>query len=348
TYALASNTVCALLGRIEQNLHSEVLRTVGPNVRNGRPTAQSMYREIQSPQHQFWGERKMISYNTMHNGWLKGQLANLAMKLADSDIQAEGSAGLLAAILKVIRCENLKNVQPFYGTCPLKDVRYIALNKSLEQLRTSLDRADVPQSSYRFKKTWKLYEYYSLFQIIDVFLRAGYVCVQQPKTHTLHHIRSEGIQEKSAFVFVKDGQKIEIHYEKDLPTSLYHAQSLNEHIYALGLHKKPDFRIDYYVQQQNEWVFQKCRVVDAKFRKLSNIKNEQRVTTAQRQLFSYWQIAHRDADRPVVSDVICLYANDGIDNTIEREQTIVYLKLFPDMENETDSGAVQLSSLLVD
>ncbi|MGL4819438.1 MAG: hypothetical protein ACRC5C_05620, partial [Bacilli bacterium] len=160
-------------------------------------------------------------------------------------------------------------------------------------------------------------------------------------------VRSEGIAEGTTFIVEKDNQRVRIAYEDALSPSLYDAKASGQDMYSLGYRKKPDIRIDYFFREAGDWMFRESKVIDAKFRGLQHIRSRNGLSSAQRQLFSYWQFAHIAHARPVVSEVICLYPQHAGDDVVSVDQTITYIPLFPETTGVGNVGLKSLAARIV-
>ena len=180
------------------------------------------------------------------------------------------------------------------------------------------------------KRTEDLYEYFTFFSVIDVFLAQGFKAnetglTEQLKTKFVH----EGLADGTTIELLFEQYIVHIVFNEELDFE-HEALSRKQMMFTLQPNRKPDIRIDLFVKETEQLNYLSSVVLDAKYSPLQNIYSNRQVTKVMEQLNNYGQIGRfnfegdkLDSKSPYVrhpiKEVICLYAgekSDGEENCI--------------------------------
>ncbi|WP_340021958.1 hypothetical protein MHI24_23630 [Paenibacillus sp. FSL K6-1096] len=216
----------------------------------------------------------------------------------------------------------------------LKQRDYFRLNELFEESR-NLKKDE--GSSRLYKKfprpTWRVYEYFVFFQMLDIFQDLNYMIVEGlPSRMESFHV--EGIAEGARVVLENEHGQVHVWFNKLLPYTWEDARRQGESFYLFGEHRWPDLRVDYYVRKgPSTFEFSKHSIVaDAKLIKFRHLHNMDGLPTkTQAQLIAYSGIFFQESRRPVVDRVLCLYAGLGEPREAVRHvHPVSFIQLFPD------------------
>lgn len=344
---LSKKTVTTIVGMNEISLR--------PGRMNKKSMQWQLTNEAIGTQTRFSNKVKKEVTDTPENRWMKTILVSWLQELEEVErhLQTQGNHYDKAAFSSLKHRIMYMAYKSFLSQLPLGNKKPLLKRPAYHKISTYYDklkgvylqRQQYEVASYqRLKKTWQLYEYYCLFVVLDALKLAGYTYTNSMSQSIFHSFQGQGIPEGTCFEVEKEKQLIRIWYDKEIVASKNEALSRGEEIYCLSGQKRPDIRMDYYHRDTKE--YQYTIVMDAKFRRLQNIRIEGGTSDTQLQLFSYWQMVHVQAVRPTVANVICLYANDGLEGTKEMDQTITYLKLFPQMATGNVIGLEELVNMI--
>lgn len=220
----------------------------------------------------------------------------------------------------------------------LKKNNYYQLNSIYEKSKL-FQQAEGENKRYVkiLKPFWQIYEYYCLFTVIDSLKKNGFRIKQgfDPNFVELYH--QSHIPPETFFELENDKAVIHCWYDK------YHgdkfaAEQKGELFFAGQEKKRPDIKLDLYEKQENgELLFRSCLILDAKFRKLSNMHNSDYATTTYQQLTSYYNFFYLGTNRKsrrgqVVHEVICLYGSEKEAEVKKMVEPLLYIKLFPEIK----------------
>jgi hypothetical protein len=206
------------------------------------------------------------------------------------------------------------------------------------------------------KRTWKLYEYFVLMQVIDVIRTKNFRFIGGFGQNELDSYLEQGIAEGSRFVLESDRAVIHVWYDKLLPLTIEDAQRMGEEFYLPTDHRRPDIRLDFYKKlNDNETQLSGCLILEVKDSKLRNLysRNFNRIRS---QLSAYQSIYYCGSHiggnlelkmSPVVRRVYCIHAGEGEgQNALAFRQPHRFLRLCPIMDETNDIsvfGSTELS-----
>ncbi|TYS59366.1 hypothetical protein FZC76_22420 [Sutcliffiella horikoshii] len=220
----------------------------------------------------------------------------------------------------------------------LKNNNYYQLNIIYEKSKLYQQKeADNKQFMKILKPFWQIYEYYCLFSVMDSLKKIGFQIKKgfEPNFIELYH--QSMIPPETFFELENDRAIIHCWYDK------YHgdkfAAEQNGELFFAGQEKKrPDIKLDLYEKKENgELLFISSLILDAKFRKLANMHNEDYATTTYQQLTSYYNFFYLGKNRKsprgqVVQQVICLYGSEKGTNVKKTVEPLLYIQLFPNIK----------------
>lgn len=161
---------------------------------------------------------------------------------------------------------------PFPTTTLLKDDRYCTIYRWYQRVEEALVTVDTgEQFQTRTKRTATLYEYWCLFQVIEICEKLGFRLTGGDFGFRLREANRERlipvIESGTAFWLEDDrGHRLRIVYNQPLPTSQSDAMASGCDLYIANPKNQPDIRVDLMVEGQPV----RCLALDAKYRRLSN------------------------------------------------------------------------------
>lgn len=193
------------------------------------------------------------------------------------------------------------------------------------------------------KPTWQIYEYYTLFETINILQEMNYRLVNGFNSDWLEYYYENKIPEGIRFELENEIHVIHIWYDKYLAHTEKEAQEKGETFFINDPKKRPDLKLDAYIKDhEGDLQYKDSLVMDAKFRKLSNITNRSYNSEAFDQLVTYNNIFYTGNNRlyrnhfgTSVHRVVCLYASDGKEDVITIQYPITFIKLFPKIEGDS-------------
>ncbi|KIL48365.1 nuclease domain-containing protein [Jeotgalibacillus campisalis] len=215
----------------------------------------------------------------------------------------------------------------------LTSSNYYLINEIFEKSKLIQKNAgDKEQFVKLYKPFWQIYEYYCLFTIIDCLNKCGFILKKDKEFDLLKSFYYNEIPSGSHFLLEKSDLVIHCWYDK------YHGDKftaeLNGDLFFTAQEKKrPDIKLDLYKKQlDGSLKFQGCLIFDAKFRKFSNMHNNDYATSTYQQLTNYslfFYLGEDRSTRPVVDKVICLYGSESKGPIKKEVFPLTYINLFP-------------------
>lgn len=211
------------------------------------------------------------------------------------------------------------------------------------------------QISPAFKPTSILYEYYVYFVAIDCLLSLGF---EFPKNYDLKKqllstYYKEGLVDGTSVKLTSSNQGLIIYavFNEEVETSSELALKKEKSFFTNQFNKKPDIKLDLYIQTEELEEFASSFIFETKYRPLHNIYQEKGATNAMIQMENYRAINYVRADgrkkRSIVKDVICVYpGTNEVDIFFETDYG-AFLQLFPNGSN-TIVGFEEMKKLLSD
>ncbi len=174
-----------------------------------------------------------------------------------------------------------------------------------------------------YKRTEELYEYFTFFSVVEAFLSQGFTThetslTEQLKTSFIHEGLSDGTTVELSF------EQYIIHVVLNEQLDLEHeALAKKQMMFTLQQNRKPDIRVDFFIQEDEVLQYKSSVVLDAKYTPLKNIYSDSQVTSTMEQLNNYSSISRFNYDGDVldrnkpyfrhpVKEVICLYAGEKL------------------------------------
>lgn len=162
---------------------------------------------------------------------------------------------------------------PVPTTILLKDARYRVLygwHRKVEEGLVTVDTGELFQM--RTKRTSKLYEYWCLLKVVELFGQLGFRLADGDfglRLREANRDRLVPVIEPGSVFLLKDGQgrRLRIVYDQELPVTQERAQEVGSDLYIANPRNRPDIRVDLLDGARPL----RCLVLDAKYRRLANI-----------------------------------------------------------------------------
>lgn len=172
----------------------------------------------------------------------------------------------------------LSAVAPLQGlpvptTTLLKDARYRVLyrwHRQVEEALVTVDTGELFQM--RTKRTSKLYEYWCLLKVVEIFGQLGFRLADGDFGMRLREANRDRlipiIQPGSVFLLEDGwGRRLRIVYDQELPVTQEQAREVGSDLYIANPRNRPDIRVDLLDGERPL----RCLVLDAKYRRLASI-----------------------------------------------------------------------------
>jgi hypothetical protein len=215
-----------------------------------------------------------------------------------------------------------------------------------ESLKMKKEEGDKTRIIPILKQTWKVFEYFSLFKVLETFKDNGYVLTDGMDKNFINIYNQEGIPEGRCFVLEKEDSVIHVFYDKYLAVSEKEANERGEKFYASLDNKRPDIKIDAYKKKDDGslW-FNSSFVFDAKYRRRSSIYQSNYLMSSHSQLQNYYSVFYFGDNRLnnnmlCVDSVCCLYTKDPNSPIKDFKHPVTYIQLYPNIDEETGKVVV--------
>jgi hypothetical protein len=255
--------------------------------------------------------------------------------------------GIIGRFSYVLDSTNLNSVERGLQKPYLKDRNYRALSDAYEDCRKVLHGEDKPNHIVQIlKPTWRIYEQFSFFQVVTMIKNLGFELKSKLEIDALLDLHS-------GFLLELDNEQFLIHIWYDKLIYLREdAKSIGDFFFSTRL-IQPDIRIDLY-QKGDQPLFLSSIALDAKHRKYKSLYNENFTTNVFTQLSKYTSIYYQglttslNRRRSVVSSVICLYSRDKDAPVLQEELPLVFIQLFPEINEDKITGRKELAKELAE
>ncbi len=224
----------------------------------------------------------------------------------------------------------------------LKDPNYFNLNLIYENSKLHQNReSNTTQYVKVLKPFWQLYEYYCLFSVMDILKNMGFSSNNEFQPDFIDMYHQNLIPSETLFEVENERAVIHCWYDK-YHGDKFSAEEKGELFFAGQEKKRPDIKLDLYEKKENgELLFISTIILDAKFRKLSNMHNNDYATKTYQQLTSYYNFFYLGANRKnrrgqVVQQVICLYGSEKGKQIKKTVEPLLYIQFFPRFEDNGD------------
>ncbi|WP_159885180.1 hypothetical protein [Paenibacillus puerhi] len=223
----------------------------------------------------------------------------------------------------------------------LKDQNYRKLTELYEESSISLIGGSKSNHVVPIlKPTWKIYEQFVYFQVIDILRKCGFSVRPSCDAESLRDMASGHCIELE-----DDGTILHVWYDKHVYIK-EDAIASGDMFFSSRL-IQPDIRIDMYKKEEQP-VFLSTLAMDAKHRRYKSLHNENYTSNVSSQMLRYAQIFYRGEHttasrrRPVVSSVLCVYSRDREAPIKKEELPIVFIQLFPEIDQNHLTGYREL------
>lgn len=190
-----------------------------------------------------------------------------------------------------------------------------------------------------FQPSYKLYEYYVLLSVIHIFQDLGFTTsgdtiYEQLKSSFI----SSGLRSGTYINLERENQSIRIVYDEMVETVAEEALQKGKNFYSGQTSRKPDIRIDYFLDS-NE--YKSSFVIEVKYSPFYNIHRKEGKTIASKQMTDYWNIMYAqlingeiDRKHQSIKEVVCVYPGDNYQPIIISDNFGKFLQFYPNRETE--------------
>ncbi|WP_310831367.1 hypothetical protein [Paenibacillus pedocola] len=249
---------------------------------------------------------------------------------------------MIGRIIYILASTDLKNIQDGQQKPQLKEKHYRDISQWVEEGRRVLLGQESAKHIVRvLKPTWKVYEQFVYFQVVELVKRMGFQVSLQVPLDQLRDLRS-------GTCLTLENDKYIIHAWYDRVVDLREDALRTKDQFFSRQIIQPDIRLDLY-RKSDVPILLSCVAMDAKHRKYRSLYNEAYTNEVFTQLSKYLNIffagqntTPRNKRSTVVHRVICLYSKDDDANVFQDEQPLIYIQLFPDIENGNIIGSEEL------
>lgn len=217
----------------------------------------------------------------------------------------------------------------------LKDKRYAWLYRFYKGLKSMETNQTSSKSTFPYKKTSLLFEYYVLCLVIDILLEddlswsSGWLADYANPEMAIGSLVPETLLR---FDSPRGDYYVELAYDTQIAV---HADESISHFKA-NIKRAPDIRISVY---QSSGEFMSTIILDAKYRRYAYLWNDLEETDVTKQLNDYLRIWHYDVQKPVrsrmkrdaVSKVVAVYPQQNeVDPYFEKmDKTLAFVQITP-------------------
>lgn len=206
-----------------------------------------------------------------------------------------------------------------------------------------------------YKETAELYEYYVFFGVIDSFRGLGFSAKSESISEQLISTFFEnGLKDGSTVILQRNSTCVHVTYDEMIEHDADIALKKDRNFYSGRFHRKPDIRIDKYVQteESEDWKYLSSFIVEVKYSPFYNIHSKHAKTKAMEQMDDYMSIGYvqkkgvkKDYKRGIVEEVICIYPGDKYQKVKKDDQYGIFLQYYPNVKSDNLHHAVGKAEL---
>lgn len=193
-----------------------------------------------------------------------------------------------------------------------------------------------------YRPTYELYEYYVLLGVLNVVEELGFAAVKDTVREQLMTTFFEsGLLDNTMVTLQKDNMRMDVIYEGMVEYNDDAALENGTHFFSLETHRKPDIRIDLYLNDDDVWEYDSSFIIEVKYSPLYNIYNNYGKTKAMEQMLDYWGIMYADLKnerkifkRNTIEYVICVYPGDEQAPIRRNTAPGIFLQYYPSEKSE--------------
>ncbi|MCD1257657.1 hypothetical protein B5M42_002235 [Paenibacillus athensensis] len=249
---------------------------------------------------------------------------------------------MIGRLIYILVSTDFKDIPRGHHKPPLKERHYRTISEWVEEGRRVLHGRESTRHIVRvLKPTWKVYEQFAYFQVVEILKRMGFRASSQTALDQLRELRS-GTQ------LVLENEEYIIHAWYDRVVDLREDALRAGDFFFSRQVIQPDIRLDLY-QKGNDPFLLSSVAMDAKHRKYKSLYNQSYTNEVSTQLSKYLNINYagqnttsRNRRSSVVHRVICLYSKDDDAEVFHDEQPLLYIQLFPNIEDGLITGQDEL------
>lgn len=244
---------------------------------------------------------------------------------------------------------------PFWSNIP-SEISYVPSSlkpmhrnfiRFMETLHQKTDmQANEPLFLFVYKPTFLIYEYYIFFAILSILQEIDFVPPIPVKTQIQSFFYLDGLQDGTTVTLEKENMRLQVVFNELIETHPLIALSKGSNFYNGEDTKKPDIRIDYFQQINEEWVYQSSIIVEVKYSPMYNIFQPIGNTKATEQMYKYWSIKYvtekdgkRQFHRRAIHEVVCVYPGSQVHAKKIESGCGIFLQFYP---YTTKQGVEQL------
>lgn len=221
----------------------------------------------------------------------------------------------------------------------LKDSRYrrfYMLYKELSKLENNDINSKIP--GITFKRTWQLFEYYSLGIIIDMLKENGYLWLKgwlADKANPHLHIGTLASDTQLIFEHPQGNHYVEVAYDTEVESSIVD-KSYSRYFNQAG--RKPDIRITIFKKDGSLYSDKAGLIIESKCRRHYYIMNDKIDPDIKYQLRDYISFEYFDSNSKTsvvhpISKVIVLYPRQNGKQPVERDHVygdgMIFIQIEP-------------------
>jgi hypothetical protein len=277
-------------------------------------------------------ERKVKSLNQSYSN-----LTETLKKIENISYYIDNTKKMILSLFKYINSGIFKEITETTSSIPtlniFKDRRYNRLYRSYKNISDTKSKGVL-----NYKTSDILYEYFVLLVLVRAFKDMGFV-MDDCDFKTLFSANFvDKIPEGCNAVFIKEGLKVEVWYEKELLSLPYEALQVGGGFYTHTSNRLPDIRIDFY--KDGKFIY--SLIVEVKYRRYSYLWNDYVNTDTMTQIKNYKttvQYISKEMKKPIfpIEKVIVIYPGQhDIERLVEKDWgNYLFLQLRPG-ESEND------------
>lgn len=233
-------------------------------------------------------------------GLLQGEMASLSQRTGqnhDTIMEIKKIRGMLSHYQFETWMKDVDNVQDLKRPSMrmLKDKRYsetYRLHKKLKGIEKK--ELSIEGRGCLYKKTSKLFEYFTLVLVIRLLKENGFEWVEGWLADDSSNMVQGEIMPETTMVFKKEGRIVEVAYDSEVK-DMYNDKSKSRFVPLNARHIRPDIRIALFNEDDHSFI--RAGIIEVKCRKQRYLYNKVAPTEVMRQLRDYKTFGYFDAAR---------------------------------------------------
>ncbi|MGM9987934.1 MAG: hypothetical protein ACI35O_12005 [Bacillaceae bacterium] len=207
------------------------------------------------------------------------------------------------------------------------------------------------------KPTYLLYEYFIFFSSINVLMDLGFqvegASVEEQLQAT---ILNDDLLDGSKVTLKKGEHVFQVVFNELIDGNYDQTQWRKGKLFSGEESKKPDVRLDYYIEDEQGQAFKWSILLEVKYSPLFNIYQQLGNTKAMEQMYKYWSIKYVHEEngrkkyvRNPIKEVICVYPG-GYHYRMIEDGCGIFLQMYPQKDGagaHTIIGSNELKNILI-